>query len=206
MKVADLDVVLLAGWTAPSPDLWLSRWGRQMRTARLIEQDDWETPQIDDWIATIEEAVSTPSTEAANDNNEVAEGADKPLLFIAHGCGVTAFVRALPRMPRDRIAGAFLVAPPDLATSDIWPATHGGFRELPLDPLNIPAMVIASSNDPYCDLARARTFADAWGAAFKDVGPSGHINTASGHGPWPEGTLALAHFLKAQDGPSARLN
>ncbi|MEM1306711.1 MAG: alpha/beta hydrolase [Pseudomonadota bacterium] len=203
MKVADLDVVLLAGWTAPSHDLWLSRWTRQMRTARFIEQADWETPQIDDWIATIEAAVSEPTSSDTSDNEGIAR---KPLLFIAHSCGVTAFVRALPRLPRDRIAGAFLVAPPDLATSDIWPATHGGFREMPLDPLNIPAIVIASSNDPYCDLARARTFAEAWGAAFKDVGAAGHINTASGHGPWPEGTLALAHFLKAQDGPSAQLN
>ena len=34
------------------------------------------------------------------------------------------------------------------------------------------------------------------GAKLVDAGFSGHINTESGHGPWPEGLMCLAAFLK----------
>ena len=37
----------------------------------------------------------------------------------------------------------------------------------------------------------------AWGAAIADAGSSGHINVESGHGPWPEGLMRFAGFLKA---------
>ncbi|MEO0728752.1 MAG: alpha/beta hydrolase [Pseudomonadota bacterium] len=181
MKVADLDLLLIPGWTAPSPDLWMSRWARQIKTAHIVEQSDWETPQLADWVGEIQRACLA---------------AERPIALIAHSCGVSALVHAMPSLPRTAIKCAFLVAPPDLDAHQIWPATDGGFRPVPLDPLGLPAMVIASSDDPYCSQERAKAFAAAWGADFKDVGAAGHINTASGHGPWPEGSLALAHFLK----------
>jgi hypothetical protein len=34
---------------------------------------------------------------------------------------------------------------------------------------------------------RARWLAKRWGAEFVDMGEAGHINVASGFGPWPEG-------------------
>lgn len=33
------------------------------------------------------------------------------------------------------------------------------------------------------------------GALLLDAGEAGHINVESGYGPWPEGTLAFAHFI-----------
>jgi hypothetical protein len=33
------------------------------------------------------------------------------------------------------------------------------------------------------------------GAQFLDAGAAGHINVASGHGPWPEGSMAFANFI-----------
>jgi len=47
-------------------------------------------------------------------------------------------------------------------------------------------LVVASESDPFCAIDRARDFAHAWGADFRDIGPAGHINTAAGYGPWPE--------------------
>jgi hypothetical protein len=46
--------------------------------------------------------------------------------------------------------------------------------------------VVASRDDPMWAFDRARQFARAWGAEFRDIGPAGHINTAAGYGPWPE--------------------
>jgi len=34
------------------------------------------------------------------------------------------------------------------------------------------------------------------GAELIDAGFSGHINSESGHGPWPEGLMRFAGFLK----------
>jgi predicted alpha/beta hydrolase family esterase len=34
------------------------------------------------------------------------------------------------------------------------------------------------------------------GAKLIDAGFSGHINSESGHGPWPEGVMRFAAFLK----------
>ena len=47
--------------------------------------------------------------------------------------------------------------------------------------------MIASSNDPHCSIERAQQFAKAWGSDLSIIANAGHINTASGHGPWPEG-------------------
>ena len=66
----------------------------------------------------------------------------------------------------------------------------------PGTPLGIPAALVASSNDPYCSLDRARQLAAAWGAQFIEAGDAGHINANSGHGPWPEGLLHLGGFMK----------
>ena len=59
-----------------------------------------------------------------------------------------------------------------------------------------PAHLVASRNDPYCDYQRAEDLAGAWGATFQDAGEAGHINVESGHGPWPEGMMSFAHFMK----------
>ena len=73
---------------------------------------------------------------------------------------------------------------------------------MPLARLPFPATVIASSDDPYVTLARARAFAAAWGAAFVDAGALGHINAASGLGDWPAGRRAAGRAARARVGVS----
>jgi predicted alpha/beta hydrolase family esterase len=51
----------------------------------------------------------------------------------------------------------------------------------------VPTIVAASRNDPWMDQPRARWLAKRWGAEFVDMGEAGHVNLASGFGPWPEG-------------------
>ena len=66
---------------------------------------------------------------------------------------------------------------------------------LPLQPLPFAARMLASDNDPYCRLERARAFASAWGADLYPLGPCGHLNAESGLGDWPQG---LAHLQALQ--------
>lgn len=181
MKTSDVDILIVPGWTNSEPDHWQSRWQRKLSTARRVEQADWDRPMIGDWVGRIIEAVAT---------------ATRPAILVAHSCGVPAVIHAAAKLPRGMVAGAFLVAPPDLDNSDIWPATNGGFAPVPRAALPFPSLVIASSTDPYCQLQRARDFAADWGSTLVEAGDAGHINIASGHGPWPEGLMRFGWFLK----------
>jgi predicted alpha/beta hydrolase family esterase len=55
---------------------------------------------------------------------------------------------------------------------------------------------VASRDDPYDAPGFAAAKAAQWGARLVDAGEAGHVNVASGHGPWPDGLLQLAGFLK----------
>ena len=96
---------------------------------------------------------------------------------------------------RKPVAGAFLVAPPDVANPAIRPKHLMTFVPYPREPLPFPSMTISSRNDPYCAFHVAEDIAAAWGSFFIDAGDAGHINADSGYGPWPEGSMAFAKFL-----------
>jgi len=46
-------------------------------------------------------------------------------------------------------------------------------------------VILASTDDALGDPVRVRALADAWGSTFRDIGPVGHLNPASGYGDWP---------------------
>ena len=41
MRTSDADILMVPGWNGSGPDHWQSRWERNLKTARRIEQDDW---------------------------------------------------------------------------------------------------------------------------------------------------------------------
>jgi len=175
----DLRVLVLPGWQDSGPDHWQSRWERTHGFAR-VQQDDWLTPKRGDWLARLDETL-------------LAEPA--PVLLAAHslGCQLVAAWAAHSRHTA-RVAGALLVAPPDTQREDTPGAIAGAWRRIERGRLPFAATVVASSNDPYCTLDRARGMAGDWGALFVAIGPRGHLNAESGLGDWPEG-LALLQDL-----------
>ena len=56
--------------------------------------------------------------------------------------------------------------------------------------------LVASSEDPYIALERAEYFAKCWGSTVVNIGPAGHINSAAGYGPWPEGMEILKRLAE----------
>jgi len=72
-------------------------------------------------------------------------------------------------------------------------------RLLPHAALPFPALLVLSSNDPWMRVTTGLTWASRWGARVVQAGPVGHLNEASGHGPWPEG-LAMLERLRAAHG------
>jgi predicted alpha/beta hydrolase family esterase len=179
MKVKDADILIVPGYTNSGPGHWQSRWEAKLSTARRVEQAEWSKPVREDWTENVARAV-----------NE----AERPVVFIAHSLGVPSVVQAIPRFEK-RVAGAFFVAPPDVANPHIRPRHLMTFGPYPRDPLPFPSITIASRNDPYCPFEVAEDIAAAWGSLFIDAGEVGHLNAESGHGPWPEGSLTFARFM-----------
>ncbi len=130
---------------------------------------------------------------------EVAR-AERPVVLVAHSLGVLATAHAAPLLGegevRRKVKGAFLVAPPSPVVRETYRVIDPAFLVPPERPLPFPALVIASRDDPYAPFADSAAFAHKLGAELVDAGYSGHINIESGHGPWPEGLMRFAGFMK----------
>jgi predicted alpha/beta hydrolase family esterase len=181
MRTSDCDIVIVPGYSNSGPDHWQSRWERKLSTARRVEQDDWERPLREAWVARLADTVAD---------------CRQPVVLVAHSLGAINVVHAAPSLPRGRVRGAFLVAPADVERPELPDTIDRAFAPIPRDPLPFPSLLVASRSDSYCAYERAEDFAFAWGSALLDAGEAGHINTASGYGPWPEGLMRFAGFLK----------
>lgn len=173
-------VLVLPGYASSGPEHRQSLWEARYGYLR-VEQDDWLEPDVDDWIATLDRAVAA---------------AAPPVVLVAHSLGCALAVRWAAAGDASRVAGALLVAPADVESPAHTPDEVRGFAPLPTRRLPFPAVVVASDDDPFMDVARARAFADAWGARWVGVGALGHVNAASGIGDWPAGHRLLDELLR----------
>lgn len=179
MRTADLDLLFVAGLNGSGSDHWQTRWRSRLPTAELVEQADWDRPQLSAWTGAIAAAC---------------ERRERPVVFIAHSLGVTALAHAAPLLPADRVKGAFLVAPPSDET--LIALGLDDFAPTPSAPLPFPSVLVASHDDPHGTYEFAETKAREWGSRLVAAGEAGHINADSGHGPWPEGLMLFAGFIK----------
>jgi uncharacterized protein len=158
---------------------------------RRVVQADWEHPALDAWRARIVEEVAR---------------AERPVVLVAHSLGVLAAVHAALFLAKGvssgKVKGGFLVAPPSVEVLSGWDTLDPAFLTVPGEPLPFPSLVIASRDDPYTSFADSEALARTLGAELIDAGFSGHINSESGHGPWPEGLMRFATFLKTLRGPA----
>ncbi|QVM85394.1 RBBP9/YdeN family alpha/beta hydrolase [Novosphingobium decolorationis] len=175
-----MSLLILPGFGGSGSAHWQSRWEARMDGATRFAPASWDRPDLEDWLAALEQGL------------ERAEG---PVVLVAHSlaCLLTAHWAAR-HGEAGHIAGALLVAPPDPEGPAFPREASAGFREVPRAAFGFPALVLASSNDPYASPAFAQDFARARGAGFLDMGPCGHINAESGLGDWGEGQRLLAAF------------
>ena len=174
-------ILLLPGWQNSGPGHWQSLWEDQFGDLR-VEQHDWMLPLRGDWISRLEDVVQQQNG---------------PVLLAAHslGCLLTAWWAAHSRHT-DRVAGALLVAPPEIERADLRQQIPGWAPPV-RQRLPFRSIVVASSDDPYGRLEYASRLAADWGAAFYSVGPRGHLNADSGLGDWPEGHALLQSLAGA---------
>lgn len=179
MRASETDILIVPGWDNSPPDHWQSRWQQKLSSARRIEQRDFSRPVLAEWRPVIERAV---------------EECARPVVIVAHSLGVLATLHAAGRVS-EKIGGAFLVAPPSERAIRETPQIDESFLPYPRQRLPFRAALVGSEDDPFAEPGFARELAEAIGAKYLDAGASGHLNVASGHGPWPEGSMAFAHFL-----------
>ena len=169
-----MNVLIVPGLGNSGEGHWQTIW-EQTRGFERVQQNDWETPVREDWVARLDEAVVAAGTE--------------DVVLVGHSLACCTIVNWAAAHPR-KIRGALLVAPSD-TEADSYPPGTKGFTPMPLNRLPFRSIAVASTNDFYVTPERARQFADAWGSELVVIGPAGHINVASGFGEWPEGLVLL---------------
>lgn len=168
-------ILLLPGIGNSGPGHWQRLWADSEPGMALIDGQDWDTPVRQQWVGNLGATLS-----------EIGPGA----LLVAHSLACLQVVHWASSVGQVPIGGALLVAVPD-PDGPGFPSQATGFTLPPAKPLGFPAIVVASSDDPYAGLDFSRRFAEAWGCRFVDIGAKGHINGQSGLGEWPEGRALL---------------
>ncbi len=173
----NIPVLILPGLSDSGPTHWQTLWHESHPEFKRVAHHDWFAPDRDQWIAsigrTIDECVAPP-------------------IVIAHSLGCIALAHCVASTAV-QLAGAMLVAPADAERPDTK-YDISNFAPVPRVRFDFPSVLIASSNDPWCTIGRARTMAGFWGSRLVNAGSCGHINVDSGFGPWPAGE-ALLHSL-----------
>lgn len=175
------NVLIVPGLGGSGPDHWQSFLARDLGAAR-VEHDNWDQPDLAVWRQGLTAAIA--------DQKE-------PVVLVAHSLGCilsTHWCLDDPQRAQQKVRGLVLVAPADVERPAHTPDVVRGFAPIPARHLPVPAVVVASRNDPYCTFERAEHFALAWGADLLDLGEAGHINVAAGFGRWPLAVDLIARF------------
>jgi predicted alpha/beta hydrolase family esterase len=184
MRTGEASILIIPGHQGAGPEHWQSRWENKLKTAYRVEQSDWTTPVLADWLKALRDALQL---------------AKQPVVLVAHGLGVAAVAHLSHSIMSNghakAITGAFMVAPICDEAIRADNRIDPNFAPIPRLILPFHTHVIASRNDPLCPLSAAEAMAKDWGATLANAGDVGHIDPLSGHGPWPEGLMSFGGFL-----------
>jgi predicted alpha/beta hydrolase family esterase len=166
---------MVPGRGIPTPEHWLRRMAAEHPHYRWAPEPPGPPLILRDRVAALDAAV-----------NE----SDEPAVLIAHSAGCVSTVIWAARHTGP-VRAALLVTPPyvdgyapDVPTDLPW--------VVPRARLPFRAVVVASRTDPHTTMPQFRQYADDWGADLVDAGDAGHLDTASGFGPWPDGERLVA--------------
>ena len=172
-----IHTVIVPGVGGSEHDHWQSWLQRQLKSCSRVQQQDWNKPVLHEWI---EQFVKT------------VQSIQEPIQIVAHSFGCLTTVAALAQHPElnQKIKNLVLVAPANPArfgdagfARDSQNNYQQYFHQLKLQ---APTQMIISENDPWLNFQDALQLAKAWKIRPKNLGQVGHINVASGFGPFPE--------------------
>lgn len=175
------DILIVPGRGGSCAQHWQSDFERRHAHARRVVQDDWDNPDLEAWA----QRIAAATLESA-----------RPVLAVAHSFGCLALARAVTAYAAN-VEGALLVAPAD-------PQRFSIAATVLEERLHIPALLIASDNDPWLRAAQAAELARRWGSRYLNLGLVGHINVAAGFGPWPQADDFVASVWREAQERAAR--
>lgn len=186
-------ILTVPGFNNSGPAHWQTLWEQSRSDTRRAELGMWATPHRNVWVTKLDQAI---------------RDAHGPVILAAHSLGAIAVAwwAALAGQPQGYpVAGALLVAPADVDNS-ASPSDLSGFAPTPDAPLPFPSILVASTDDPWITIDRARSLAVAWGSHFVDAGPQGHLNAVSARslGRRPGAAGPTDRRRQRRTGPPAR--
>lgn len=170
---------IIPGLGGSGSDHWQTRFEETQPNFQRIQQKNWDEPDMDEWVERIENAIAGFDLES--------------IVFVAHSLGCLTVAEWSKRYSR-RIKGALLVAPPD---ADLLQQKLNRklFEQTPAEKLNFKTVVVASANDHWVTIDKAKSYAENWGGSFINIGDAGHINNLSGFGEWEQGLDILKELV-----------
>jgi uncharacterized protein len=173
-------ILIIPGHQNSGPSHWQSLWEANQRDAKRVQMPNWDFPRRAEWVEALDSAIREASQIA-------------PPILVAHSLGCLAVAHWVQSYQRP-IHAALLVAPPDVERPGTIEVVRD-FAPIPMFGLPFRSHVVASSDDPFITLEPSQEIAEAWDSLFTNLGPRGHINTASGHGEWPRGEAFLQDLI-----------
>lgn len=163
-------ILIVPGLGGSEDNHWQSHLERAFPGAERVEQADWNRPDLEQWLHNLARAVERRPD----------------AILVAHSLGCILVAHLAQRFPDLRVRSALMVAPADVEAARRSKCLRA-FAPLPRDALPFRNIVVASTNDPFMEIGRARVVAHSWGAEFVNAGSVGHINVAAGFGRWNGG-------------------
>jgi predicted alpha/beta hydrolase family esterase len=157
-------LVVVPGLRGSGDAHWQTWLQQEFAGAARVEQDDWNEADLDRWAGRVGETLS-----------DLGPG---PHVVAAHSFGCLATLHALAQRPELDVAQVLLVAPAEPQRFDVA-------HRLPQSRLGVRSCVVASDDDPWMSAASTRAWAARWGSDWLSLGNAGHVNVASGFGPFP---------------------
>ena len=156
---------------------WQSWLQQQLVSSSRVQQKYWDRPVLSEWVTEFLSAL---------------EAINSPVQVVAHSFGCLTSVAALAEHPelKAKVKNLVLVAPANPARfGESGFARHSltdykqYFHQLQID---LPTTLLISENDPWLGYVDALQLAQAWKLTPINLGAVGHVNVASGFGPFPE--------------------
>ena len=169
--------VIVPGVGGSDAKHWQSWLQQQLVSSSRVQQKDWNHPVLKDWVAQFVKTVAT---------------IEAPVQIVAHSFGCLTSVAALAQHPElaAKVKNLVLVAPANPARfGESGFARHSltnyqaYFQQLQI---TVPTTLLISENDPWLSYVDALQLAQVWKIKPINLGKVGHINVASGFGPFPE--------------------
>lgn len=159
-------------------DHWQSWLQRDLMQCSRVEQKDWNYPILKKWVAEFVQSI---------------QKIDDDIEIVAHSFGCLTSLAALAQHPNlmHNIKKLILVAPANPERFGEQGFAHDSQNNYSayfhtLKKLQVPTVMLISENDPWLSFEDAQVLANSWEIKPINLGQVGHINVASGFGPFPE--------------------